>query len=90
MKKIYKVIVSYSKWQEDLGMCIHNTNFEFFSTKKAAFAFIDAREAEGCFKHYETATAKVYVMECGYNGRFGESDKPIMNFNFTTNKKMFV
>lgn len=91
MKKIYKVVVNYGKWCDDLGMCIHNTNFEFFSTKKAALAFIDAREAEGCFANYESASAKVFVMECSYNGRFWESNTPIVDFKFSTNKKaMFI
>lgn len=88
MKKIYKVVVTYG-WMTENGMEYFH-DWEFFSTKKGYSQWINKVEEERIFADYIIASARVYEMKADHKGRFVESRGEIDNFNFTTNKKMFV
>lgn len=83
MKKIYKVVIEYGYWCSEDNQYRYMKSWEFFSSKKAALQFIDAREEERCYAKYNLPSAKVYVMEADYGGRFYHRNEPILNFAFS-------
>lgn len=80
MKKIYKLVITYSR--NTGAMATQNTNWEFFTSKKAAFEYINARQDDGTFDDCNWAHADMYVMEAGDTGCFFECNEPILKYNF--------
>lgn len=82
MKKIYKVVLRYGYRNLDGGISF-NENWEYFTSKKAAFAFIQKYEDDGVFAENYSAEAKVYVMTAyPEEGRFFQESKPISDYGF--------
>ena len=82
MKKIYKVVLRYGYKGYD-GAIHFNVNWEYFTSKKAAFVYIQQREDDGTFANNYSAEAKVYVMNAyPEDGRFFQESNPISDYSF--------
>lgn len=85
MKKIYKVVMEYSHYDDVLCERMHHRCVELFNSKKAACKFIDYLENSKYFANYERASAEVYDLEADFRGCFydGPASQPILKFSFT-------
>lgn len=80
MKKIYKVEIRYG-FMTERGI-EYLSDWEFFTSKKAAFEFIDKREETQAYAGYYYPNAHVWEMYARESRFFMKSD-PILNFSFT-------